>query len=95
LRIRARRIGRHTTALAAVRAEIKRSATILLGFGMKLTEGRSICGRPLARGTYDPRASPLPRSSFLFSVRDTRVAQRTLGYESIEARTLKEFLRGH
>jgi hypothetical protein len=39
LRIRARGIGRDHTALAAVRARTKRPTTILLGFGIRFTEG--------------------------------------------------------
>src|SRR4029078_2069284 len=50
LQIRARRAGRSSPARAVVRAKIKKSGTILLGFGLRTPEGCSICARPLARG---------------------------------------------
>src|SRR4029077_20283523 len=65
LQMRARGFGRRPTAPAAVRARTKRPTTILLGFGLGSSEGKTICGRPLARGLYIPRASPLPRRRLL------------------------------
>jgi hypothetical protein len=75
LQIRARGAGRGTTALAAVRARTKRPITIMLGFGIRFTEGNSICGRPLARRLYIPRASPLPTFSLFNGIKDTRARQ--------------------
>ncbi len=74
LRMRARLTGRGSPARAVVRAEIKRSGTILLGSGLIRPEGNSNCARPLVRGLYAPRTSPLPRNTLNNFVQDTRAS---------------------